>query len=75
VTSRLPRARGRTLERVHARIVSLARALRRVAGVPDYDAYVAHMRERHPGTPIMERAAFARERLAHRYDRPGSRCC
>jgi uncharacterized short protein YbdD (DUF466 family) len=47
-----------------------------MVGVPDYDTYVAHRRERHPGQPIMSYEEFFRERQARRYaaDRPG-RCC
>jgi uncharacterized short protein YbdD (DUF466 family) len=56
----------------------LARAawvIRRVIGAPDYDAYVAHVRRMHPGTVPLSREAFARDVLARRYERPGSRCC
>lgn len=50
-------------------------AVLRIIGAPDYDRYVAHMGERHPGEPVMTRDAFMRERLAARYERPGARCC
>jgi uncharacterized short protein YbdD (DUF466 family) len=50
-------------------------AVLRIIGAPDYDRYVAHMRERHPGEPVLSRDAFTRERLAARYERPGARCC
>jgi uncharacterized short protein YbdD (DUF466 family) len=53
----------------------LAWALRRVIGAPDYAAYVTHVDQVHPGTEPMSREAFARDALARRYDRPGSRCC
>jgi uncharacterized short protein YbdD (DUF466 family) len=49
--------------------------LRVIAGVPDYERYVAHMRDRHPGAPILARGEFQRERLTARYERPGSKCC
>ena len=55
--------------------MTLLDAVRRVLGVPDYDGYVAHMREQHPGEPVLSRDAFMRERLAARYERPGARCC
>ena len=48
-------------------------AWRRVAtarlafGVPDYDAYVAHVRARHPDTAPMTREAFCVERMHARY--------
>jgi uncharacterized short protein YbdD (DUF466 family) len=49
--------------------------VRRVIGVPDYERYLAHVRECHPGAEPMSRDEFARERLKSRYERPGSRCC
>jgi len=65
------------------RIAGALRVLRTVLGAPDYDRYVAHCRARGTGSdgapvrdvPVLDRAAFERERLAARYDRPGSRCC
>lgn len=59
------------------RVASALRVLRTVLGAPDYDRYVAHCRARGAGrdVPVLDRAAFERERLAARYDRPGSRCC
>ena len=48
---------------------------RRILGVPDYDRYLAHVQERHPGTTPMNRVEFERARLEDRYSRPGQRCC
>ena len=52
-----------------------ADVVRRIMGVPDYERYLTHVRECHPGTVPMSKEEFARERLASRYERPGSRCC
>jgi uncharacterized short protein YbdD (DUF466 family) len=56
----------------------IAETARLMVGVPDYDFYAAHRRERHPGEPIMTRADFFRERTERRFgggpDRIG-RCC
>jgi uncharacterized short protein YbdD (DUF466 family) len=52
-----------------------ADVVRRVIGVPDYDRYLAHMRQRHPECPPLSRERFLAERLQARYERPGSRCC
>jgi uncharacterized short protein YbdD (DUF466 family) len=67
---------------VHAWITrvldSLRRAgptLRRIVGAPDYEAYRAHLARRDPGAVPLSREDFARDALARRYDRPGSRCC
>jgi len=53
------------------RLVAVARA---IAGVPDYDAYVAHLRAHHPERAVPTRAAFFAERQEARY-RSGGRCC
>lgn len=57
---------------------ALARAARLMVGLPDYDLYLAHRREKHPGEPAMSRAEFHRERTERRFgggpDRI-SRCC
>ena len=58
-----------------AAIAAVLRVLRFMIGAPDYERYAAHMQARHPEQPLLTRDAFARERLAARYDRPGSRCC
>ena len=52
-----------------------ASVLRVVIGAPDYERYLAHVARRHPGTTPLSREEFARDALARRYDRPGSRCC
>lgn len=50
-------------------------ALRRIAGMPDYAAYLAHVAERHPGrAPLSEREFFA-EYLRGRYEGGPTRCC
>jgi uncharacterized short protein YbdD (DUF466 family) len=60
---------------LRARLARAAQVIRRVIGAPDYDRYLAHVRRAHPGTPPLTREQFARDVLARRYDRPGSRCC
>jgi uncharacterized short protein YbdD (DUF466 family) len=52
-----------------------ATVLRALLGAPDYERYLAHMRSRHPHQRPLTRAEFARQALARRYDKPGSRCC
>jgi uncharacterized short protein YbdD (DUF466 family) len=58
-----------------ARVERAACVVRRVIGVPDYDAYVAHVRAHHPDTEPLPREEFVRQRLLDRYSRPGNRCC
>ena len=58
-----------------ARLAAAARAVRRVVGAPDYEAYLAHHARCHPAVPPVSRDEFVRRRQEDRYDRPGSRCC
>jgi uncharacterized short protein YbdD (DUF466 family) len=46
-----------------------------VIGVPDYDIYLAHIREHHPDAKPLTREEFTNQRLVDKYSRPGSRCC
>jgi uncharacterized short protein YbdD (DUF466 family) len=52
-----------------------AAILRRVIGAPDYDRYLLHVRECHPGATPMSRQEFERSRMEQRYSQPGQRCC
>lgn len=53
----------------------LAQAARLACGVPDYDAYLRHHREKHPGQAPMSYAVFFADRQQARYRRGASRCC
>ncbi len=48
---------------------------RLMCGMPDYDVYVEHVKNRHPGQAIPSYEQFFRERLDARYGRGMSRCC
>jgi len=52
-----------------------ARMARLAIGLPDYEAYLTHMRERHPERTPMDRTTFFAERLNARYGKGRSRCC
>ncbi|HEX7876927.1 MAG TPA: CstA-like transporter-associated (seleno)protein [Sphingobium sp.] len=55
---------------------TLRRTARMMVGVPDYDAYLRHMREHHPHLPAMDRTQFFRERQEARYGgKNGGKCC
>jgi uncharacterized short protein YbdD (DUF466 family) len=56
-------------------LAKLARSARLSVGVPDYDAYVAHLRAAHPDRTPMDYATFFRERQAARYGKSATRCC
>jgi uncharacterized short protein YbdD (DUF466 family) len=53
----------------------VAKVVRTIIGVPDYERYVAHVRECHPDREPMSRAEFAKNRMEARYNQPGNRCC
>ena len=58
------------------RFVHWWRATARLAcGVPDYDAYVAHLRRAHPERAVPTYEAFFAERQRARYGAGRSRCC
>ena len=61
--------------RLSAALTRVRAVVHAIMGVPDYDRYVAHLRERHPDCPVPSRREFERERMSARYERPGSRCC
>ena len=54
---------------------SIARAIRQVAGMPDYHVYLEHLQRCHPDrAPLGEREFFA-EYLRARYADGPNRCC
>ena len=57
------------------RVRRALRIVRTMIGEPDYDRYVAHMREHHPGCEMASRDEFMRQRMESRYSKPGTRCC
>ena len=61
--------------RFRDRVRRALRIVRTMIGEPDYDQYVSHMREHHPGCEIASRDEFVRQRMESRYSRPGTRCC
>lgn len=46
-----------------------------MVGVPDYDRYLAHMREVHPELAPMSRDAFVQSRMLARYGGKGGGKC
>ena len=50
-------------------------AWRRIFGVPDYEAYVEHMRIAHPGEPPLAHGEFFAWALQRRHAGRGPRCC
>jgi uncharacterized short protein YbdD (DUF466 family) len=65
-----------------SRLSGLVRCLcdggRMMVGVPNYDVYVQHLKERHPDREPMNPIEFTRDRQAARFGeggRGGFRCC
>ena len=53
----------------------IAAAIRAIAGMPDYDAYVAHLRRCHPERPVPTARRFYDEFVKRRYGEGPTRCC
>jgi uncharacterized short protein YbdD (DUF466 family) len=51
------------------------RALRRILGMPDYAAYLAHLRSHHPDRPVPSEREFYDDHLRARYAAGPTRCC
>ena len=55
--------------------VSFLSALRRIAGMPDYQAYVGHLRRCHPERPLPSERQFYDEFVRFKYGDGPTRCC
>ncbi|MBB5360282.1 uncharacterized short protein YbdD (DUF466 family) [Rhodanobacter sp. ANJX3] len=53
----------------------LTQTARLCCGVPDYEAYVRHLRQHHPERNVPSYEVFFRERQIARYKGTGGRCC
>jgi uncharacterized short protein YbdD (DUF466 family) len=49
--------------------------VRRLSGMPDYEGYLTHQREKHPDAPALTEREFFNRYLESRYGGAGSRCC
>jgi len=49
--------------------------LRRIAGMPDYGAYVEHLRRCHPERTVPTEREYFEEYVAARYGDGPTRCC
>ena len=56
-------------------MASLGQYVRRIAGMPDYECHVEHMRRCHPEQPIPTQRQFYEEYLKLRYEQGPTRCC
>jgi uncharacterized short protein YbdD (DUF466 family) len=49
--------------------------LRRIAGMPDYQGYVQHLRRCHPERPVPTEREYFEQYVAARYGDGPTRCC
>jgi uncharacterized short protein YbdD (DUF466 family) len=57
------------------RALNFCSACRQVFGMPDYERYLAHAAERHPGAPVLTRSDFFVQAVERKYGKGGARCC
>ncbi len=69
---RVRRWGGRAVWRSFAWVGGL---LRRVAGMPDYAAYVEHLRRHHPDRAVPTQREYFEQYVAARYGDGPTRCC
>jgi len=60
---------------VHSLVHSFQSCLRRIAGMPDYEHHVEHLRRCHPDHPIPSERQYYEEFLNARYTDGPTRCC
>jgi uncharacterized short protein YbdD (DUF466 family) len=58
-----------------ARAEAVLRVIRRIAGMPDYTAYVEHVRRCHPERAVPGEREFYDEFVRARYEGGPTRCC
>jgi uncharacterized short protein YbdD (DUF466 family) len=56
-------------------LARLATLVRGISGMPDYRAYIEHVRRCHPDAPIMTEREYYAEYVNRRYADGFSRCC
>jgi uncharacterized short protein YbdD (DUF466 family) len=57
------------------RLSALLTAIRRIAGMPDYPAYLQHLRCCHPERPVPTEREFYEDYVRARYADGPTRCC
>ena len=58
---------GTTVRQVRFVCEMVTRTARLMVGVPDYETYISHRSNTHPGQPVMTYEEFFRERQIARY--------
>ncbi len=59
-----------------ARAQGIRQTCRRLLGIPDYDGYLAHRQQQHPGQAVLSEREFHAEAIDRKYGGgAGPRCC
>ena len=64
-----------TKQPVSGRALGIRQICRQLFGIPDYERYLAHAAERHPGAPVLSRRDFCAQAIERKYGKSGPRCC
>ncbi len=71
----MKRATGDRRQAMGGLVDRLGHLVRRLTGMPDYQAYLAHCREAHPDQPVKSEREFFEDYLKQRYEGGPTRCC
>ena len=66
---------GRLNDCTRSLVPSFLSFLRQIAGMPDYPAYLEHLRRCHPAAPVPSERQFYEDYLKGRYGDGPTRCC
>jgi uncharacterized short protein YbdD (DUF466 family) len=58
-----------------ARAQAIRQTCRRLLGIPDYDGYLAHRQQQHPGQAVLSEREFHATAIDRKYGAAGPRCC
>ena len=63
------------MSRIGETLRATATLVRRIAGMPDYDAYITHLRDKHPECRAPSEREYYAMYLKGRYENGVNRCC
>ena len=69
------RSSGRLDGWTAGRLGTFLALLKRVCGMPDYQGYLAHMREKHGRCAVLSEREYFEQHMQVRYGSGVSRCC
>jgi uncharacterized short protein YbdD (DUF466 family) len=57
------------------RVRQIVATVKRIAGMPDYDAYIEHLHRCHPERTVPSEREYYEMFVRQRYEGGGTRCC